>query len=202
MRFLFLLILLAGIAGIFYPQIAGSLSEDQIGIWPVFHPDTGFQAADVPLNPADSPVRVIVELGVTAPFKPSNSKAVLTLTASAANRTALAETLAFTNSEPIAKSPQTTAVRYREIVGVIDPVTGGSHRFVVNAGDADDVEISSVDLVLQANALNIDKRIQPIGFALTTIGFIGFVLAIVRRRRRDPKSGRETTDQRWGRGAG
>ncbi len=202
MRFLFFLILLAGIAGIVYPRLAGNLTDDPIGIWPVFRPDTGFQAVDVPLNPADAPVRVIVELGVATSIAPSKNKTVLTLTASTANRTALAETLTFTSSEPIAESPQKPALRYREAAGLIDPITGGSHRFIIGAGDADGVEIRSVDLILQANASKIDKRIQPIGFALTTIGFTGFVLAVFRRRRRVAKSGRDKSDQRWGRGAG
>lgn len=202
MRSFFFLILLAGIAGIVYPHIVGNLSDDQIGTWPVFAPDTGFQAVEVPLNPADAPVRVIVQLGVAGAFAPSETRAVLTLTASADNRTALAKALTFAQSEPIAESPQRPALRYREVAGVIDPITGGSHRFVIGAGDAEGVDIRSIDLILQVNVSEFDERLQPIGFALMTIGFIGFVLAIIRRRRRAVKSSQNQTDQRWGRGAG
>lgn len=201
MRIIFFLVLLAGIAGIAYPHIAANLSDDPIGVWPVFDPDTGFQAVDVPLNPADAPVRVIVQLGVAGAFAPSETRAVLTLTVSADNRTALAKALTFAQSEPIAESPQLPALRYREVVGVIDPVTGGSHRFVIGAGDAEEVDIKSIDLILQANAAEFDERLQPIGFALTTIGFIVFVLAIIRSRRRAVKTGGSKAEQRWGRGA-
>lgn len=199
MRFFFLLILLAGIAGIVYPRIAAGLADDQIGVWRVYVPDTGFQAVEIPLDPASAPVRVVVELGVATSFTPSETETVLTLTASSANGTALAKTLTFFGSGAIAESPQTLASRYREVAGVIDPVKGGLHKFVIGAGDAESVEFRTVDLILQSNAFDVDPRMQPIGFALMTIGFVGFVLAFVRKRRRSARPGPDTSEHRWGR---
>ncbi len=57
----------------------------------------------------------------------------------------------------------------------------------------------SVDLILRRGAAKLDARIQPVGFALMAIGFIGLVLALrAGRRNKNPNS---QPPPRWGRGS-
>ena len=201
MRFFFLILLLAGVfLGVLYPRLAMPPSPRDIGSWPVFDTETGFQPVDVPIAPAGSPVFVFVELTVASRFQPSPSETVLTITGSSGGRTVLAETMSFADIDPVAASPQGSSWTYRSEAGAIDPAGGGLHTFVVGPGDAEEVNIVGVDLVLSIGEGDLDSRIQPIGFVLMTLGAVGFVLSIVRRRRIG-KPGDENSGRRWGRDA-
>lgn len=200
MRIFFFLVLLAGIGlGIAYPWAAANLAGNEIATLELDRSASGFEPAEAALDPSEAPVRVHVEM--TAPrFQPSEEGRVLTLTASTGGRTVLAETLDFAGESPRQESPQASEATYRDLAGMIDPVDGDVYIFTAGPGDAEGVEIGAVRIVLRSGGLPLDPRAPPVGYALIAIGFIGFVLALMRGRRpKNPNS--QPPRPRWGRGA-
>lgn len=204
MRFLFLLILLAGVglAGL-YPWYNNNFTGAELGSWTVYDRAGGFRAVDVELEASDDPVRVLVDLTTRGPARFSGDVAVLTLTADTGGKTVLADTLTFSKSVQRDQSPQMLASVYRGEAGVISPVKDGTYRITVGRGDADGINYSRVDLVLRSGAAITDPRAQPVGFTLVAIGLIGIVLASRFGRGGRPENpNSQPPPPRWGRGAG
>jgi hypothetical protein len=187
MRIVFLLILIAGLVlGIGYPFAVQNISGYEIGRYQAYDRQGGFRVVEENLSPADAPVRVLVDMTSIGSLTLSGVQTALTLTASLDGRTVLASTLTFAHQEPRPDSPQASGAIYRDEAGMIDPVEGGRYRFVIGPGDAEGIDMRSVELVLRAGAFDLDPRAVPVGYMLMAIGFIGFVLAL--RRGRSPKT--------------
>jgi hypothetical protein len=201
MRTIFLLILLIGVgAGFVYPWAVTNFSGREIGVWQVYDRGGAFHPVTAKLTSIDEPVRVLVDMTAIAPPEFASSSTVLTLTASRGGRTVLAETLSFSEAKPQEKSPQLREKIYRDEAGVMSGIEDGDYTFVVGQGDVEGIQMRSVDLILRGGAGAVDPRLQPIGFALTAVGFIGLVLSIRRgRRERNPNS--QPPAPRWGRDA-
>lgn len=205
MRFLFVLILLAGAGiGIVYPWAMSNFSGHEIGTWRVYEQGR-FKPVTVPLGARDAPVRVLVDLTAKAERIVSQQRTVLTLTAATGGKTVLASTLQFNHADnPRQASPQLPDKIFRDEAGAIAPVSPGPYLFTVGPGDADGIEMRAVDLVLRSGAGAIDSRARPVGFSLMAAGLIGLLLA---RRFRGGGSGRpenpnsQPPPPRWGRGA-
>ena len=93
-----------------------------------------------------------------APPEFASSSTVLTLTASSGGRTVLAETLNFAEAKPQEKSPQLREKIYRDEAGVITGIEDGDYTFVVGQGDAEGIQMRSVDLILRGGAGAVDPR--------------------------------------------
>lgn len=198
MRIFFFLVLLAGIAlGVGYPWAAKNLAGGEIATLDLEAIGSGFDPAEAALEASEAPVRVQVEMTARR-FQPARDSSVLTLTASTGGRTILAEALDFASEAPRQESPQAAEATYRQLAGVIDPVDGEVYIFTAASGDAENVEVSAVRVVLRSGGLQLDPRAPPLGYALIAIGFIGFVLALMRRRApKNPNS--QPPPPRWGR---
>ena len=166
MRFIFLLILLAGVAiGVLYPWATRNFSGHELGVWHVYERG-GFKPVTVPLKAADAPVRVLVDLTAGAGRDLASDRTVLTLTASSGGRTALASTLRFSNNPvPRQSSPQIADKIFRDEAGVIRPASDADYLFLLGPGDADGIRIKAVDLILRSDAAEPDGRAQPVGFS-------------------------------------
>lgn len=205
MRILFLLIFLAGTAaGLAYPWTVTSLAGREIGTWRVYERGRGFRPIVATLASADAPVRVLVDLTAVQPLDLSSDRAVLTIAVTAQNETVLAGTLSFASSTPRETSPQLPERIYREDAGTITAVEDGAYTFTLDAGDAEGLLIRSVDLVLSGGGGALDERVQPVGFSLMAIGFIGLVLSLRRGRSGPPPQNpnSQPPPPRWGRGGG
>ncbi|GLS37133.1 hypothetical protein GCM10010869_27260 [Mesorhizobium tianshanense] len=205
MRFLFLLILLAGIGiGVVYPWAMTNFSGHEIGTWRVYEQGR-FKPVTVPLAGRDAPVRVLVDLTTRAErIVVSQQRTVLTLTAATGARTVLASTLQFIHSEnPRQVSPQLPDKIFRDEAGLIPTVSPGPYIFTVGPGDAEGIEMRAVDLVLRSGVGEIDSRAQPVGFSLMAVGLIGLVLALRfgGRRPQNPNPNSQPPPPRWGRGS-
>jgi hypothetical protein len=200
MRTIFLLLFLGGLAaGFGYPWYVTNFSGREIGTWQVYDRGGSFRPVTVRLSSADEPVRVLVDMTAVAPPEFAQAGTALTITASTRERTVLAEMLSFNEAKPQEKSPQLREKIYRDEAGIIADIEDGDYTFVVGRGDAEGIDIRSVDLILRGGAGSIDPRLQPVGYALTAVGFIGLVLALRRgRRERNPNS--QPPPPRWGRG--
>ena len=202
MRFLFVLILLAGAGiGLVYPWAMSNFSGQEIGAWRVY--DQGrFRPVTVTLKAGDAPVRVLVDLTARAERIVSQQRTVLTLTAATGGRTVLASTLQFNHADnPRQVSPQLPDKNFRDEAGVIATVNPGAYLFTVGPGDADDIPIRAVDLVLRAGTGEIDQRARPVGYGLMAVGLIGFLLSSRFGGRRPENPNSKPPPPRWGRGS-
>lgn len=204
MRFLFVLILLAGTGiGVIYPWAMTNFSGHEIGTWRVYEQGR-FKPLTVPLSGRDAPVRVLVDLTARAERIVSQQRTVLTLTAATNGRTVLASTLQFNHSDnPRQASPQLPDKIFRDEAGLIPAVSPGPYTFTVGPGDAEDIPMRAVDLILRSGVGEIDGRARPVGFSLMAVGLIGLVLAMRfgGRRGRPENPNSQPPPPRWGRGS-
>lgn len=202
MRFLSVLILLAGIAvGALYPWAMSNFSGHEIGTFRVYEQGR-FEPVTVPLAARDAPVRVLVDLTARAERIVSQQRTVLTLTAAGGGRTALASTLQFNQSDnPRQVSPQLPDKIFRDEAGVIQTVNPGPYLFTVGPGDAEDIPIRAVDLVLRASTGEIDRRARPVGYGLIAVGLLGFLLSLRSGGGRPQNPNSQPPAPRWGRGS-
>jgi hypothetical protein len=203
MRFLFVLLLIAGAAvGIFYPWAMGNFSGHAIGTYRVYEGGR-FRPVTVQLAARDAPVRVLVDLTARAERVAGQQRTVLTLTAAGGGRTVLASTLSFNHTDnPRQASPQLPDKIFRDEAGVIETVAAGPYVFTVGPGDADGIDMRAVDLILRAGTGSIDERAQPAGYALMGVGLAGLALSLVFGRRgggRPQNPNSQPPPPRWGR---
>jgi hypothetical protein len=204
MRFLFVLILLAGTGiGVIYPWAMTDFSGHEIGTWRVYEQGR-FKPLTVPLGGRDAPVRVLVDLTARAERIVSQQRTVLTLTAATNGRTVLASTLQFNHADnPRQASPQLPDKIFRDEAGLIATVSPGPYTFTVGPGDAEGIPMRAVDLILRSGVGETDSRARPVGFSLMTVGLIGFLLALrfggSGGRPENPNS--QPPPPRWGRGS-
>lgn len=204
MRFLFVLILLAGIGtGVIYPWAMTNFSGHEIGTWRVYEQGR-FKPLTVPLGGRDAPVRVLVDLTARAERIISGQRTVLTLTAATNGRTVLASMLQFNHADsPRQASPQLPDKIFRDEAGLIPTVSPGPYTFTVGPGDAEGIPMRAVDLILRSGAGEIDARARPVGYSLMAAGLIGLLLAMrfggSGGRPQNPNS--QPPPPRWGRGS-
>ncbi|HWK65667.1 MAG TPA: hypothetical protein VNS34_12035 [Rhizobiaceae bacterium] len=202
MRVLFLLIFLAGLAlGVGYPMMLDNVPQREIGTWQVYDPARGFRSAEAVLSPGDAPVHIVLDITTVGHPSFSADRTVLTLTADFDSRTFLAKTLSFSGAAPHLESPQSSGRIFREEVGVIPDVREGTYVFTAGPGDAEGLELASARLILQSGGAAYDGRVQPTGFILMAIGFIGFVMAMRRGGGRPQNPNSQPPPPRWGRNA-
>ncbi|MEI9428947.1 hypothetical protein [Mesorhizobium sp. Cs1299R1N3] len=201
MRFLFVLILLSGTGiGLIYPWAMTNFSGREIGTWRVYEQGR-FRPLTISLKDRDAPVRVLVDLTARAERIVSQQRTVLTLTAATNGRTVLASTLQFNHVDnPRQASPQLPDKIFRDEAGLIATVSPGAYLFTVGPGDAEDIPMRAVDLVLRSGVGEIDGRARPIGFTLMAVGLIGFLLSLRSGGGRPENPNSQPPPPHWGRG--
>ncbi|AEH89635.1 hypothetical protein [Mesorhizobium opportunistum] len=201
MRFLFVLILLAGAGvSVIYPWAMTNFSGREIGTWRVYEQGR-FRPLTVSLKSRDAPVRVLVDLTARAESIVSQQRTVLTLTAATNGRTVLASTLQFNHVDnPRQTSPQLPDKIFRDEAGLIPAVSTGSYLFTVGPGDVEDIPMRAVDLILRSGVGEADSRARPVGFSLMAVGLIGLLLSLRFGGGRPDNPNSQPPPPRWGRG--
>jgi hypothetical protein len=203
MRLLSLLILLAGIAlGIGYPWVMNSHSAHEIGTWRVQDAASGYRPVVARIGADDAPIEAVLDVAAVRPANSVAGQSVVTVTAAVGGKTVLAETLDFADAVIRDDSPQTLQQIYRLDAGSIAAVEPGDYTFTVGPGDAEGVDVLSVDPLLSGGRKPVDERAEPIGFSAMAIGFILLALSF---RKRAPSAGNPNSQPpppRWGRGGG
>ena len=198
------LVFLFGLAlAVGYPLLASRLPSQPIGTFQVYSPAGGFVAVNRSLQPQDLPTDVYVDLFSSGSPKFGKDRAVLTLTASAAGRTVLAVPLNFEDAVARDDTPQTPEMIYRTNAGTIATAERGEPiAFAVGRGDADEIDITRVDLVLQKGPQPADTRVAPIGYAVMAVGAIALLLSFRKGAGGPPPNpNSQPPPPRWGRGA-
>jgi hypothetical protein len=203
MRKIYVLLMLIGVGcGFAYPWYMENRTGSPIGTYRVFSRASGFQPADVVLTPDQAPVRAFVDIVPLKGYYPDPSRTLLTLTASVGGKTVLASTLNYMGASEQTRNLQNSEQLFRDIAGDIPEISAGPHRFVVAEGDADDLSLKTADLVLRANVLDADTRVQPVGIALFALGLFGFIRSLRRSDRTNsgiPEPITPPEKPKWGR---
>lgn len=201
MRFVFLVVLLIGLAcGFLYPWGLRNFSGHDLGTWRVYDRTAGFKPVEAKLEWSDAPVRVLVDLTVLGTFNQSQKSTVLTLTAATAGHTVMAETMTFIDATERKESPQNPERILRAEAGVLSKLDSGDYTFTVAQGDMDEIQMRAVDLILRGGVGDYDERVQPFGFVLSAIGFIGLVISMRRGKGRPKNPNSQPPPPKWGRG--
>jgi len=200
MRIVFLIVFLAGVALAGVDWLAGQALGHDIGRWRLYDAGTGPAPAHIDLAGKDAPLRVVVDLGVAGRDGMQEGQAAVTLTVAKDGRTVLAKAMDFAGVRPHDTNIQTQEKIFVDTAGMLDRVDAGSYVFTAGLGDAEDVSVRHVDLVLRHEWAAADPRYQPVGFALMAVGFIGAVLAFRRAGGRPQNPNSQPPRPRWGRG--
>ena len=196
MRILGFLMFAAGLALSFaWQPISAMVANREIGKWALIDAEGHFAEPTIPLTLTQSPVGVAVEMTVEGSYVASSGAAALTLTADHAGKTVLAKPLTFDGSDPMEGSTPGHIVLY-QLVGTIEPLTGGDYHFVPGPGDALPDNMVSAVLILQANAVTDSTLVEKTGTGLIWAGAILFVIGLRRRNRSDAAP----PPPQWGRG--
>jgi hypothetical protein len=184
-----------------YLFYASNAPSAPLGSWPVFTRDGGFIPVEARLKPEDAPVEVFVDLATAVSPDFGKDQAVLTLTAAAGGRTALAVPLSFAGAVSRDDAPQTPELIYRARAGEIATIDAETPLvFTVDRGDVDEIEISGVDLVLEHARPGPDNRVAPIGYAVMAVGAVAFLLSLRKRPEGPPPNpNSQPPPPRWGR---
>jgi hypothetical protein len=199
------LVFLVGLALAFgYPLLASRMPAEPIATSQVYSPAGGFVPFNRGLQPEDMPAEVYVDLFSSGSPKFGAGRAVLTLTASVDGKTVLATPLTFQDAVARDDTPQTPEMVYRTRAGVIETVEPGAppFTFIIGRGDADEVDIARVDLVLLRGPPPADPRIAPIGYVFMAVGAIAFLLSFRGGPGGPPRNpNSQPPPPRWGRAA-
>jgi hypothetical protein len=207
-RFFALLAFLFGAALAFgYPWLAGRLPNEPFGVFQAYSPAAGFIQLNRPMRPDEAPTEIYVDLYSSGSPKFGKDRAVLTLTISSGGKTVLAAPLGFEDAVARDDTPQTPEMIYRTRAGVIETVEPDAppYTFTIDRGDADEIDIAKVDLLLQRAAQKVDPRAIPVGYIVMAIGAVLFLLSFRGDGSAPPANPNSQPPppppSRWGRGA-
>lgn len=198
-RAFFLILFVAGLAMAGAPWLSQTVLARDVGKYRLYDAKSGYLPAQV--NLSGEALDVLVDMTTAGTTELKGGGALLMLTVAKDGQTKLAEALTFADSKPRDVNPQFGEMAFRASAGVLDATNVGLHSFTLGPGDAEGVDIRSVDLILKRHVAAMDARIQPVGFVLMAIGFIGAVLAFGRGGSAPPENpNSQPPVPRWGRG--
>lgn len=199
MRFVFLLILLAGAGlGIAYPWAASNVAGYEIGNWRVYERDAGSMPAEANIAEPEAPVSITVDLRTDRALNRVEDKALLFMDVTSEGGEPVFEAaLDLVDAEARTVNPQSGETAYRVEAGRLAIIDRNRYSFVFRPAEEIRERLISADLILNAGAFDLDPRAIPAGFILMAVGLVGFTASLFRKRRENPNS---QPPPRWGRG--
>jgi hypothetical protein len=182
MRFLGLILLLAGLAAAFGERALGHpFGEFEIGRYYAVSSARNFAPILVTMREDFAPLGVSLEVTPRAGAYDAGGESVLTMHVSDPDGQLTDQTLSI--------SPKTADMRddgtmFLENALTIDPLKSGVYTFQLSDGDHNELGISDIVLNLKGHAGAFSFESQPIGFALIAIGGVLYVIGGSRRRRK------------------
>lgn len=191
-RITFLLMLAAGVLlGIGLPKAVERLPGYEIGRMTLFTAGQGVRPGEVMLAPPEAPLFFTLAVLVEAPLRAGDDRTTFVLTVrNEGGTTVLGEVFALPN-DPVRDETGNGYV-YREMV-VVDRPLDGRHTVELAITPRPDPSIAAVELTVSASAIDLDPRLQPVGFILLVVGGIGLMLGFRR-------GGTAPPAPKWGRG--
>lgn len=181
MRMICILLFVAGLGtGVIWPWAQRHFGGEEIGTWPLYQRGSGYQSAQVSLQPSDAPLRIFIDATPMQGATSSQSPSVLNLAVSRDGVPVLAERLSYSpkSGNEQRDLPQSGAV-IRQDVKDMELVAAGTYEFSVRAVE-DGLSLSRADLVLRRGAPPVNDNLTTAGVVAMVAGLYGFI----RMRRR------------------
>jgi hypothetical protein len=198
-RLLGLLLFIAGLALSFAP--AATFSQflgREIARETVFE-DGAFREAVVDLNPALAPAAFRLRIEEDGRYDPASGQAALAVVISHSGQSGFAAPVIPTERDRAPEAVQSGAVVYDVAVTRFSELVSGPYRFTVSEGDADEIGLTRVDLVVQANAFVEPPDFAFYGNVALWLGAALFFIGLRRRNRNRAANPSEPPAPKWGR---
>lgn len=187
MRFLGLLLLLAGLFAAFGENITGRpFGEFWIGRYNAMSPARNFAPIIVSTDKKDGPLGVSLEVAIRAGAYDAGGESELTMKVSDIDGQ-IADLVVPVSSKTGYRQEDGTLLL--ENVLVVDPVKTGKYTFLLGEGGRDDLGVSAILLDLKGHEGSVSFNVQPIGFAVAAVG--GLMVLAGGRGRRKKSAGRK-----------
>ena len=176
MRVFCILLFLGGLApGVIWPWAQSHFGGEQIGTWPLYQRETGYQTAQVSLKPEDAPLRIFVDAIPMQGAISGQRASVLNLAVSRDGVPVLAERLSYSpkSGNEQRDLPQSGAV-IRQDAKDMETLQAGTYEFSVR-GVEDGLSLTRADLVLRRGAPPVDENIVTLGVVVMVAGLYGFM---------------------------
>ena len=197
LRFFLLIVFSIGaVLGLFYPWAADNVPGYELGTWRVYDRAGGYVLAEVRAAPSETPLWVTMEVTSERPIHNPEGVIALTMTVSVAGRTIRAETFTLQGVTARVVDPQSLERLYRFDPIKLGEVEDSPYTVVVGPGE-DDFPIVTIDLKVEASAIDIDPAVPVVGYAIMGMAGLLFLLTLRRRATRKldtppaPKWGRQ-----------
>ena len=197
MRWLGFLVFLAGLALSFGAAAIFQTATSREIARAIIYENGAFSPFDIDLRPSQAPLGIQLIMRESGQYNPALGEAALTLTATHQGRSAFAGAVVFSEADRL-KSSATGATEYVKNIGRIADLTAGSYVFSAGEGDAENIALQSVELVLLANAFETMPDVSTYGTILIWLGAGLFVIGL--RRRNRVIDGQPAATSKWGRG--
>jgi hypothetical protein len=200
MRLIGFLLFALGLALSFLPgEILPRIVGREIARAVVFE-NGAFTPFDIDLGPELAPLEFDATMVEGGQYVPGLDQAAFTLVVNAASSSQFTAAIAFSERDRQSNVDGTT--QYTRSIGRLGEVSGGIHTFAFGPGDADAIDIKSIELVLRANAFDIDADdLAFYGNIAMWVGAVTFFIGLRRRNRRAASAPPPPPVNKWGRGA-
>jgi hypothetical protein len=201
MRFLGFLLFAAGLTLSFAPANILSMVIGREAARAALYASGAFSPATLQLSPAMAPAVIRIEMREGGAYDPASGDAALALVIGQGGATRYAEPLAFVAADRD-EAADGTVLYARDVTRFTTPAEG-DYQFTLSEGDADPIDLRSVDVVVLANALAGPEDLGFYGNILMWVGALLFFLGLRRRKpaKADTPEPPAPPAPKWGRGA-
>jgi hypothetical protein len=200
MRIFGLLSFLIGLALSFAPEeVFSQFLGREIARETVFE-NGAFREAIVDLSPALAPAAFRLRIEEDGRYVPASGQAALAIVISHSGQSGFAAPVIPVEEHRSAEAGETGAVIYDVPVTRFSELASGPYRFTVSEGDADEIGLTRVELIVQANAFAETPDFAFYGNILLWIGAAMFFIGLRRRNRARAANPAEPPAPKWGRG--
>ena len=197
MRWLGFLVFLAGLALSFGAAAIFQTATSREIARALIYENGSFKPFEIDLGPSQAPLGLKIIMREGGQYSPALGEAALTLTATHQGRSAFAGAVVFSEANRL-NSPATGAAEYTKNISKITDLSSGSYVFSAGEGDAENIALQSVELVLLANAFETIPDVSTYGTILIWLGAGLFVIGL--RRRNRAAENQPPAPSKWGRG--
>ncbi|NJR14043.1 MAG: hypothetical protein HC779_07680 [Phyllobacteriaceae bacterium] len=183
MRLIGLLLFAIGLALSFLPgEILPRLVGREIARAIVF--DNGaFTPFEIELDPELTPLEFDAVMVEGGQYAPRLDQAAFTLIVNSATGTAFTAAIAFAERDRVSTADGTT--QYTRSIGRLSELAGDTYIFEFGPGDADAIDLKRIDLVLRANAFDLNAEdLAFYGNIAMWVGAVAFFIGLRRAGRR------------------
>lgn len=167
--------------GLVWPWAQRHFGGEEIGTWPLYQRETGYQSAHIDLQPSDAPLQIFVDALPIQSAAGTEQASVLNLAVSRDGVPVIAKRLSYSEIIGNDKQDQPQSIApLRQDATQMEAVVAGSYEFSVRMAE-DSLWLSRADLVLRRGAAPANENLTTAGLVAMIAGLYGFMR--LRRRK-------------------